>query len=87
MASNGLLNRAKRGTCHICRRSRCTIKHVKEVGEVRHGMATGYVWECIEDCTEMAKERLENFSLSRYVRELIKQGLERGRFTYYKVFR
>lgn len=52
MASNGLLNRAKKGKCRICYRVRCTNKHVKAVGEVRHGFATGHVWECkdIEEC-------------------------------------
>jgi hypothetical protein len=56
MASNGLLNRAKKGKCRICQRQRCTEKHVRAVGEVSHGYATGHIWECIDvvECKEKA---------------------------------
>ena len=66
MASNGLLNRAKKGTCRICQRSRSTFDKVKEVGEVRHGFAVGYIWECIDttDCDKAAKERLQDMKLN-----------------------
>ncbi len=62
MASNGLLNRAKNGTCRICQRVRNTDKYLNIVGEVRHGFATGHVWECKDKaaCIEVAKDKLKN---------------------------
>jgi hypothetical protein len=48
MASNGLLNRAKNGKCRNCKRVRNTAKYLNDVGEVRHGFAVGYIWECID---------------------------------------
>ena len=87
MASDGLLNRAKNGTCRICLRSRKTDTYVKAVGEVRHGFATGHIWECIDiaDCDKAANERLQNWRLSGNVRAKIEIGLQRGRFTEYIV--
>lgn len=87
MASDGLSNRAKKGTCRICQRSRCTIEKVKAVGEVRHGFATGHIWECkdIIDCDKAAIERLRNWRLGGNVRGKIEMGLKRGRFTEYMV--
>lgn len=87
MSSDGLLNRAKKGTCRICQRSRCTIDKVKAVGEVRHGFATGHIWECIdhEDCNKAAEERLKNWRLSGNVRAKIELGIKKGRFTEYTV--
>jgi len=87
MASNGLLNRAKKGTCRICQRSRNTINEVKAVGEVCHGFATGHIWECIDtnDCDRAANERLQNWRLNGNVRAKIEIGLKRGRFTEYLV--
>ena len=60
MASNGLLNKAKRGKCRICNRVRSTAKYLKAVGEVRHGYATGQIWECkdFEDCEEVAMKKI-----------------------------
>lgn len=85
MASDGLLNRAKNGTCRICQRSRKTDTYVKAVGEVRHGFATGHIWECIDiaDCDKAANERLQNCRLSGNVRAKIKIGLRCGRYTEY----
>lgn len=87
MASDGLLNRAKKGTCRICQRSRCTIDKVKAVGEVRHGYATGHIWECIDvaDCDKAAQERLHNLKLSGNIRVKIEIGINKGRFTKYTV--
>lgn len=87
MASNGLVNRAKKGTCRICQRVRKTDEQVFAVGEVRHGMATGHIWECKdhEDCNKAAQERLQNWRLNGNVRAKIEAGLNRGRFTEYTV--
>lgn len=87
MASNGLDNKAKKGTCRICQRVRNTDNQVKAVGEVRHGFATGHIWECIdiEDCDKAAKERLQNWRLNGNLRGKIEIGLQRGRFTEYLV--
>ena len=87
MASDGLSKRAKKGICRICQRSRDTYKYVKAVGEVRHGFATGHIWECIDttDCDKAANERLQSCRLNGNVRGKIKIGLKRGRFTEYMV--
>lgn len=87
MASDGLSKRAKSGTCRICQRSRKTDVYVKAVGEVRHGFATGHIWECIDinECNKTAKERLQNNKLNGLVRANIENGLRRGRFTEYTV--
>ena len=78
MASNGLIQYAKTGKCHICRRVRKTDVHVKPVGEVRRGFATGHIWECIdtEDCERVAKERIAS---NRPDSKLIEGELRRGR--------
>lgn len=75
MASNGLLQRAKTGTCRVCQRRRCTNKHVKVVGEVRRGYATGHIWECINiaDCNKVAKQRIKDGHLKG---SLISQALK-----------
>lgn len=88
MASDGLLNKAKKGTCRICHRVRNTDEQVKAVGEVRHGFATGHIWECrdIEDCDKAANERINKSCLNGITRGKIKIGLEMGRFTEYKFF-
>jgi len=85
MASNGILNRAKRGTCHICQRTRKTDTHIKAVGEIHHGFATGYIWECRDtiDCDNAAHYRLQNLKLNGNTRGKIKASLEHGRFTEY----
>jgi len=62
MASDGLLKYAKTGRCHICQRIRKTDTQVKPVGEVKHGYATGHIWECIdaEECERVARERIKS---------------------------
>lgn len=60
MASNGLLSRAKTGTCWICQRVRKTDERLKIIGEVTHGYATGHTWECADrkDCIASAIKSL-----------------------------
>lgn len=86
MASNGLLNRAKKGTCRICQRVRNTDNQVKPVGEVRHGFATGHIWECYDtkDCDTAVKKKLDS-NISGAVRQKILTALKIGRFTEYVV--
>ncbi|HRD42180.1 MAG TPA: hypothetical protein PLN30_00440 [Ferruginibacter sp.] len=86
MASDGLTHRAKKGTCRICQRSRNTDEQVKAVGEVRHGFATGHIWECrdIEDCDKVAAEKLSR-NISGVIKSKIETALKRGRFTEYTV--
>lgn len=87
MASNGLLDRAKKGTCRICQRVRNTKEQVKAVGEVHHGFAVGHVWECIDikDCDKVANEKLKK-NISGLIRGRIENSLKLGRFTEYKTF-
>ena len=82
MASDGLLNYAKTGKCHICQRVRKTETQVKAVGEVRHGYATGHIWECIdtEECDKVAQERI---SAGHSKAELIKIATKCGRIKEY----
>ena len=84
MASNGLEDFAKRGRCRICYRTRETVTHVKAVGEVRHGYATGHIWECIDvdECENVAKERVKNNHPKGH---LIEIGLRQGRFKNYVI--
>jgi len=84
MASNGLLNKAKKGTCRICQRVRNTDNQVKAVGEVRHGYATGHIWECIdvEECDKKAKEKLEKHK-EGLIRARIEIALKIGRYKEY----
>lgn len=82
MASDGLFNLAKTGKCRICHRVRKTVAKVKAVGEVRHGYATGHIWECIdkEDCDKVAKAKIVN-KKSGY--RTIEIALQQGRYTRY----
>ena len=82
MASNGLLNRAKKGTCRMCLRVRCTDKHVKTVGEVRHGYATGYIWQCkdVDDCEKTINRKLSEHQPSSSPHEKIKHAISLGRW-------
>lgn len=82
MASDGLMNYAKTGKCHICQRVRKTDKQVKAVSEVRHGYATGHIWECIdtEECDKVAQERI---STCHSKAEIIKIAVSRGRIKEY----
>lgn len=80
MASDGLLSYAKKGKCRICQRVRKTDTHVKAVGEVRHGYATGHIWECRDEveCNRVATERMND--KLRPDSSLIEIALNRGRF-------
>jgi hypothetical protein len=84
MASNGLLKKAKKGTCRICQRSRNTDNQVKVVGEVNHGFATGHIWECrdVDDCEKVAFEKL-NKNISGVIKSKIETALKTGRFKEY----
>ena len=86
MASDGLTSYAKTGKCRICYRVRKTDIQIKPVGEVRHGYATGHIWECIdvEDCERVANERAND--KSRLDSKLIEIALRQGRFTEYRVY-
>lgn len=87
MASDGLLNRAITGTCHMCQRARNVDKHLKAVGEVHHGYATGHIWECkkVEQCDESAKGRLNDKSLNPVKRNRIEISQKCGRITNYRI--
>ena len=88
MASNGLMRKAKKGTCRICQRSRNTDNQVRAVGEVCHGFATGHIWECIdlEDCDKVANEKLKA-SINVVTKSRIEQALNVGRFQQYMCYR
>jgi len=79
MASDGLLNKAKKGKCRICHRVRKTETQLKAVGEVRHGYATGHIWECIniEECNRAANDKI---TARHKDSALIEIGLQIGRF-------
>lgn len=81
MASNGLLVRAKKGTCRICLRVRSTSVHVVPVGEVHHGFATGHIWECKDskECQIAAEKRLNSTSPDSFIHQRIKLALTLGR--------
>jgi hypothetical protein len=85
MASNGLTSRAGKGKCRICHRVRNTQTGVKAVGEVHHGFATGYIWECIniEECENVAIERA---SSCRPDSDHIAMELRRGRLKKYECY-
>jgi hypothetical protein len=85
MASNGLLSKAKTGRCRICQRVRNTNKHLKAVGEVLHGYATGRIWECIDEkeCDDAAAIKLNTESTNETVKCRIRTALKQGRFTNY----
>lgn len=87
MASDGLTNKAKRGTCRICQRSRSTKNQVKAVGEVHHGYATGHIWECIDtaECDKVATEKI-NSNINGAIAAKIEKALTVGRYIDYKVF-
>lgn len=88
MASNGLEKIATKGKCRICQRVRNVNKYLRIVGEVRHGFATGRIWECvnIEDCFCVAEKKLITPSVNHSTKEKIKVALEQGRFNEYKVY-
>lgn len=88
MASNGIFFKAKKGTCRICQRVRCTAEQVKAVGERHHGFATGYIWECIDtgDCDKVAERKLKEPTTNGVIAARIKTAIEKGRFTEYNVY-
>ena len=69
----------------MCFRSRNTEKYLKSVGEVRHGCATGHIWECrdIKDCENVIEIKLSDRFNNK--KNLIRVALQRGRFTDYKI--
>lgn len=85
MASNGLINRAKTGTCRMCLRRRNVDKYLKTVGEVRRGYATGHIWECVDvqDCQGVALEKLRGNSISIVQRGKIQSAQNSGRLEHY----
>lgn len=84
MASNGLNKQAKKGTCRICQRVR-KAEFLKKVGEVSHGFAVGYIWECedIDQCKLTANNKLKQ-PLNHVKRARIENALKAGNFTVYK---
>jgi hypothetical protein len=84
MASDGLTNRAKRGKCRMCQRSRCTTKYVREVGEVHHGYATGHIWECMDtqECDAEIQKKL-NSQITNYLRGTLEFAVREGRLKEY----
>jgi len=88
MASNGIIHPAKTGKCRMCQRVRKPDTQLKRVGEVRHGMATGYVWECIdeEDCDRAMKNKLNNPKTPRSIQQRIARAIDDGRYRVYHRF-
>lgn len=88
MASNGLEIIAKKGKCRICQRVRCVNKYLKAVGEVRHGFATGRIWECVntDDCLCAAEKKLINPSVNHSTKIKIKAAIMQGHFNEYKIY-
>ena len=82
MASNGLMKTAVTGTCRMCLRARNSKKHLKIVGEVKHGFATGHVWECIDmvDCDRIAMQKIKDNHPKKHLIEL---AIQQGRFEEY----
>lgn len=89
MASDGLKIKALTGTCRMCLRARSTDKYLNAVGEVRHGYATGHIWECIdkEECDKAAEKKLNSGKLGAVNRHKIEVAKERGRLTEYIIVR
>jgi hypothetical protein len=85
MASDGLSNKAKNGTCRMCLRVRNTDRYLKPVGEVRHGFACGYIWECVDDleCDKVCDEKIKSNRIDGVKRERIAFALKQGRFNKY----
>lgn len=88
MASNGLDKKAIKGTCRMCLRVRYAYTQVKPVGEVRHGYATGHIWECINhaECDEAIDFKLRKNTLKAVSKAKIEQAQEVGRYITYKCF-
>ncbi len=65
----------------MCFRVRCTNKHVKSVGEVRHGFATGHIWQCkdVEDCEKVIAQKLKINPPGSTIHEKIKSSIKLGR--------
>lgn len=84
MASDGLQTIAMTGTCRMCQRSRNVEKHLRPVGEVRHGYAVGHIWECkdVDECDMAANDAL-NTSVSDQRKARIIIAKKNGRLTQY----
>lgn len=82
MASNGFFKIAKNGKCRMCQRVRSTDKYLKRVGEVAHGFATGYIWECtdISDCEKVIESKLKDNHIHS---KIIIVEIEVGRYSEY----
>jgi len=87
MASNGLINKAKTGKCRMCFRVRNTDKFLRIVGEVRHGFATGHLWECKDEdeCQHTALNRINNPVTNEIKRCHLKAAQKAGRANKYIV--
>lgn len=88
MASDGISKRAQKGKCRICQRVRCTAGQVKAVGEIHHGFATGYIWECIDiaDCDKIVKNKLGDLQINGVVRVRIEEAVKKGRLIDYPIY-
>lgn len=88
MASNGLEDMAKHGKCRICQRVRNVEKYLKIVGEVRHGYATGHIWECEdeEECQRAVERKLKDDKVKSWEKERIQTALKLGRFIKYVIY-
>lgn len=88
MASNGLEDMAKHGKCRICQRVRNVKKYLKAVGEVRHGYATGHIWECEdeEECQREVERKLKDDKVKSLEKERIQSALKFGRFIKYVIY-
>lgn len=84
MASDGLTRTAKSGKCHYCLRVR-KVRFLTAVGEVRHGYATGHIWECKDQvrCDAALKAKLEDPNVTNRKQEMLKFNLQKGRITTY----
>lgn len=86
MASDGLSNTARTGTCRMCLRARKS-EHLKIVGEVRHGFATGHIWECknIVDCETAVMRKLNDDKLDSVKETKIRTAMKIGRYDKYVI--
>lgn len=71
----------------MCRRRRNTANYLKIVGEVRHGFAIGYIWECedVKECDAAIESKLSNPTVNEWEKEKINFAVEHKRFTEYIV--
>lgn len=72
----------------MCLRARNTERYLKIVGEVRHGFATGHVWECVDedDCQRVAIKKLTTHGTGVVNKARIEVAQKIGRSKEYKIF-